>query len=450
MHSLGDVGATREARDVGHLRLERVLRALTLLSLGALLLQSLRDAPGASRGTAPRTTDSRGLHDALVQWTARETPSRVHVTLARVPSPQDRDWLTALGKAGTPVTWDGAPAPTAVAVERMADPARGSRVFVAAPAGSRVDLRDALGALDPLDVAAAGGATSVPAGAGVVRARVGDTEASTLARDSLVLRRVLVLGEAAWETKFVAAALAEAGWRVDARFAVAPSGDAVQGAPSAVDTARYSAVVALDSSGARQATAIAAFVRAGGGLVVASSAATIPALRPLLPAAQAIAPTTTRRFDEDSFAPRRALALSALSALASDAVALEWRDGAIAVAAHRAGRGRVLQLGYLDSWRWRMAGAASDAAAAHRSWWSSLVSAVAYAPHFPLGSSAATDPAPYAALVDRLGPPRRLERGGARTTLKTIEPELLRPWVLGLFGVSLLAELALRRMRGAR
>ena len=446
MRSPGDAGATREARDVRHLRVEGALRALTLLSLGALLLQSLRDAPG----TAPRATDSRGLRDALVQWTERETPSRVHVTLAAVPSPMERDWLTALANAGTPVTWDGAPAPTAIAVEHMADPASGSRVYVAAPAGSRVDLRDALGALDSLVVAAVGGATSVPAEAGIVRARVGDTEASALARDSLVLRRVLVLGEAAWETKFVAAALAEAGWRVDARFALAPSGDAVQGTPSVIDTARYAAVVALDSSGARLATAIAAFVRAGGGLVAASSAATIPALRPLLPAAQALAPTRPRRFDDDSAAPRRALALAALSALAPDALALERRDGAIAIAAHRAGRGRVVQLGYLDTWRWRMAGVDSNAAAAHRSWWSSLVSAVAYAPRVPLASSAATDPAPYAALVDHLGTPRPLERRDARTTWKIIELERLRPWLLGLFVGSLLAELASRRLRGAR
>lgn len=436
----------REAGDVRRLRVERALRALTLVSLGALFLLSLRDAPG----TAPRATISRGLLDALVQWTARETPSRVHVTLAGVPSPVERDWLTALDRAGTPVTWDGAPAPTAVAVERMADPARGSRVSVAAPAGSRVALGDALGALDSLAVAAVGGATSVPAEAGVVRARVGDTEASALARDSLVLRRVLVLGEAAWETKFVAAALAEAGWRVDARFAVAPSGDAVQGAPAAIDTAHYAAVVALDSSGARQATAIAAFVRARGGLVAAASAATIPALRPLLPAAQALTPTRPRRLDEESVAPRRALSLAALSALAPDAVALERRDGAIAIAAHRAGRGRVVQLGYLDSWRWRMAGVDSNAAAAHRSWWSSLVSAVAYAPRVPLASSAATDPAPYAALVDRLGPPRPLEHAGARPTVKIIAPERLRPWLLALFVVSLLAELASRRLRGAR
>ena len=66
-----------------------------------------------------------------------------------------------------------------------------------------------------------------------------------------------------------------------------------------------------------------------------------------------------------STTPRRALGFFPIVALASDAVPLESRDGRVIAAARRAGAGRVVQLGYDDTWRWRLAGT-GDAPAAHR------------------------------------------------------------------------------------
>src|SRR5438034_1064430 len=72
-------------------------------------------------------------------------------------------------------------------------------------------------------------------------------------RDTLGLRRLLVLGQAQWETKFTIAALEERGWQVDAHIVVSPKGkgDVRQGDIGVIDTARYSAVLAVDTTAAR-------------------------------------------------------------------------------------------------------------------------------------------------------------------------------------------------------
>jgi hypothetical protein len=154
----------------------------------------------------------------------------------------------------------------------------------------------------------------------------------------------------------------------------------------------------------------------------------------------------------------------ALSALRSDATPLERRQDGIAVAARRLGAGRVIQVGFDESWRWRMAGA-PGAEAAHRDWWSRIVGSIAYAPVVreapaaPAGAdtrslrSASSHPersegsalsAPLALVIDRLGPPR----AAAPADFERWSPD--SRILLALMLVLLLIEWTSRRLRGAR
>jgi hypothetical protein len=255
-------------------------------------------------------------------------------------------------------------------------------------------------------------------------------------------RAVLVLGRAGWESNFVAAALQEAGWTVRARLPAAPGVVVADAALLPVDTARYAAVVALDSTAADLAPALARFVAQGGGLVLAGETPGVGALRALAPAT-----TSARRpgrilLDGDSVT-RADLPMRPLDAMRPDAVRLEGSGAEPVVAARRAGLGRVLTLGYDESWRWRMLGGASGLAA-HRAWWSRTVGLVA--PEGPgSNADAAHDAAPTAALVDALGlpggtaAPRATSRGGELPLIMLVAILLL-----------LLAETASRRFRGAR
>jgi hypothetical protein len=125
---------------------------------------------------------------------------------------------------------------------------------------------------------------------------------------------------------------------------------------------------------------------------------------------------------------------------------LESRDGVAMIAARRVDAGRVMQVGYDESWRWRMAGG-DEGAAAHREWWSRLLAAVAYTPLVPRNSGViAVDETPLASLVDALGPATPTNaRLAPRTDSRRIT------WILfTLIVVSLLAEWTSRRLRGAR
>jgi hypothetical protein len=123
-----------------------------------------------------------------------------------------------------------------------------------------------------------------------------------------------------------------------------------------------------------------------------------------------------------------------------DAVALERRTDGVAVAARRVGAGRVMAVGFDETWRWRMAGA-SGSDEAHREWWSRVVGAVAYAPVVTRADSSGS--APLARLMEAMGPPRTTSlprtRGG-------VDPRIL----LALMLLLLVAEWGSRRLRGAR
>jgi hypothetical protein len=148
-------------------------------------------------------------------------------------------------------------------------------------------------------------------------------------------------------------------------------------------------------------------------------------------------------FDVYSADPRRALALMPIERLKPGALAIEKRDARTAVAARRMGKGRVVQVGYIDTWRWRMGGP-DDPVAAYRGWWSSMVSSVAYAPRTQLAATSTVEPTPVATLVETLGPPTSIRDEGG-TLLN--DPRLL-PVLFALLVAALFMEWTSRRLRG--
>jgi hypothetical protein len=416
-----------------------MLRATVLLLLAWYLVHTIR-ARSHGAAEAGRTET---LRQSLARWTTVAAPARVQVALAHPPAGLERDWLAALPAAGTEVAWSGPSLlPTAVAMESRADPQRGAEISVAAPAGATVVLRDTLGALDSATASAAGVRAHVPRPRATVDAVVGPVSARGARHDSLSLRRLLIIGAASWEAKFTVAALEERGWQVDAHLVVAPKSDVRQGEIAIIDTARYSAVLAIDTTAARYGERIARFVRSGGGLVLWAPAAKATTLA-------ALAPGGAGRLVEDEgeqpadSAPRDALELVAIAPLAPGAVVLERRGGQVTLAAHRLGAGRVIETGYTSSWRWRTAGG-GDAPDRHRDWMAGLVASVAYAPRVPVNPPP-TDAAPLATLVDRLGP----AAAGAGAA-GAIDPAALARWVFGILCVAFFAEWASRRVRGVK
>jgi hypothetical protein len=156
-----------------------------------------------------------------------------------------------------------------------------------------------------------------------------------------------VIGTVSWETKFVIRSLEERGWTVDTRLVLDPHHAVTQGRVSPLDTARYAAVLGLDSGARSSAASIERFAKQGGGVIVAGSAARV--LGSLTPA------------------------------------------------------GNVVHVGDDTTWRLRMDSAHGPAA--HRDLWAGLVAAVAYAPRVRLAVPVDDDPAPVASTIARLGPP---------------------------------------------
>src|SRR5687767_5999271 len=241
---------------------ELALRGVALAGLAFLLWRALRPPPTSSTEVV-----SGDLGAALARWTSRP-PTEAFVVIDAVPGPEARDWIRALRAAGTTVRWSASKplAPSAVVAEPAADPSGATRVRLASNSGEPVALVDAAGLIDSLP---RGGNAELELGvvAGDLRARGATFAAATSARDSVVLRPILVLGAAGWEAKFTIAALEESGWRVAARLRVAPGVEVTQGTLGAIDTAQYAAVVVVDSTAASSAVLIARYARSGGGVV---------------------------------------------------------------------------------------------------------------------------------------------------------------------------------------
>jgi hypothetical protein len=425
-------------------RLEHALRGIVIAALAVMLWHSLQErSDSVSKAVNAR---GAGVGGALAKWSALgKAPGRIHVQLDSVPSRRDRAWLGALAGAGSTVTWSGDIPPVMIDAEPIASPTGGTRILVAAPTGSSVVMSDDIGAIDTVRVQGAGVALAISSVAGNVTARVGGSAASTLQRDSVVLRKTLVIGQAGWESKFVVAALEEEGWKVDAFIRVAPGVDVTQGSAAAIDTSRYSAVVALDGAAAPYANRLIEYARTGGGVVLTPQAATLDAMAPLRVGAVGRATAETRTVQTGGSVTLTTLALAPITSLRSDAVPLERQAGTVAIAARRVGAGRVLQLGYEDTWRWRMGGG-DGAVRDHRTWWTGLVSSVAYAPRVAREAVATPiDEAPMIALVASIGP---ATSGSAIANLSGSQSDWIA-WLFVLLALGLMGEIASRRLRGA-
>ncbi|MBC7842476.1 MAG: hypothetical protein H7099_09190, partial [Gemmatimonadaceae bacterium] len=313
-------------------------------------------------------------------------------------------------------------------------------------------LSDAAGAIDstPLSKSGMASRTGPVQGALRVGTRTSTAAASPLSASVPAVARVLVLGDATWESRFLIATFEEDGWPVDAAVTLSPKVRITQGAATLPSRGRHSVVVVLPGTPSSTIAALPAFVRSGGGLVIVGRAARIGALASL----RAGTPGATVDGEvgaEASDAARHGLDLVPISSLVAGAISLESRDGKIAVAARRVGAGRVVQVGYDNSWLWRMAGN-DDAPVMHRRWWTALLSGVV--PMSAPVSRIALDPAhdtldaaPIAALARDLGLPTVQAQGTAIRSQSFIE-HLDAQWLLALAVLSLVASWTLRRWRG--
>lgn len=417
-------------------RLELGCRIAAFAVLGWLIGASL--VPAGDRSVERAT--SRDIGARLAGWTRLPSTVALHADFSTAPDPYIADWLGALRRAGHAVAWSGAPPAVTIAADALADPAGGLRIDVAAPSGAEVTVRDAASAIDSVRVATLGATMTASIAVDSIVAETRGQRFSAPVPERARVRAALVVGQAGWEGKFVARALEERGWTVMARFGVAPRVDVTQGAVAPLDTGRISVVIAIDSTVESLGTAaLERFVREGGGLVLVGAAGSSRAVASLAPGSlgprtrPALLPTDTIGLGATGFYPVRSLE--------PNATALDQRAGGVAVAARRVGAGRVLQVGYDDSWRWRMAGGPGSEAA-HRIWWSRVAASVAYV---PLGGSAGREGsgamAPVAHLVDRIGPARApVQRSGSRR----VDSRILMAIIMTL----LLTEWGSRRLRG--
>lgn len=404
-----------------------MLRAVTLSALMLLIWHAVNPAE-----LPPAVVAARGGLDRALLDATRRPVATLALTLDSTPGAVQRDWLGAVRAVGTAVAWSGQGLrPVGIAASPVAEPEQRIRVAVAGADGSTVVLSDQLGFIDTLRVQGAGASKLLRTASGSLVATAGGSRAVATRPTHLQVRRVLVIASAGWESKFLIVALEEAGWLVDARIRVAPGVETRQGGDFPLDTARYSAVIALDGAAASHATAIERYVSSGGGAILAGAAARLPAFVRITAGVGG-----SRRTGD----PRDGIVLTGLKA---DAVILESQGAAPLVAARRSGSGRVVSSGYDESWQWRMRRAA-EAPAGHRAWWTALVSAVAYVPASTGDIGGASDPAPLAALTAVLGPPSETARNVAGGSSR-IPPAWL---IFGVLLASLLGEVASRRYRG--
>jgi hypothetical protein len=417
---------------------ELACRLAAFAVLGWLLGESLMPSPERRLERASTTA----IGSRLAAWTRAPSSVKLHGDLATTPDAWVIDWLGALAHSGHAVTWSGSPPAVAIASEALADPRHGVRIDVAAPARTPVVLRDSASVIDSVRVTQLGATVVIPFVVGLVRGDAAGQQVSATAPDAARLRSIVVIGDAGWEGKFVVSALEERGWPVVARFHVAPSVDVAQGVALPLDTSRVAAVVAIDTTVQSLGVALERFVRSGGGLVLAGPASLVAAVAPLRPGSldtrthPPALPTDTIGLGATGFYP--------VTALKPDGVALDRRAAGVAVAARRVGAGRVLQIGFDDSWRWRMAGGPGSEIA-YGDWWARAVASVAYSPAAtPNLTNEPAASAPTAHLIDRLGPSRRIADD------QMPRPPLDRRLLLALIMILLLAEWSSRRLRGLR
>jgi len=402
---------------------------------------------------------TNGVMAVSVASLLRAGSDSIRVTLRAPPDARTRAVLRAMRGSGQSValTAPSALTPVAVTVEEEWRASGGTRVQVVAGGALPLAVSDAAGLVDTVPVDAAGMRVRSGPVHGALRVDLPATHAAAavLSAGAPDAARVLVAGEVSWESRFLIATLEEAGWPVDASIVVSPKVTISQGTGRTPSRSRHAIVVVLPGAPASVTAALPQFVRAGGGVVIVGEAARIGSLG----AIRAGAPGVTIAGEigaEGSAAPRHGLALVPITSLAVGSVVLEARDGRTAIAARRVGAGRVVQVGYDDSWLWRMAGD-DDAPVAHRRWWSSLLSGIVpLAAPVSRGSADVEhdtlDAAPVAALARELGLPHVRAEPLAAVKRRTFAASVLQRlgvrWLFAVIVLSLVATWTLRRWRG--
>jgi hypothetical protein len=428
-----------------------VLHALAFLSM-SLLLWRLLAPQSASREMARIDAEGR-LNLSLAQALYARSDT-LDVQLASAPGALSRASLRALRGSGRMVhlASDAPFAPVAVSVEEEWRLSGGARVQLLGADSMRATISDAAGVIDTATLNSRGARTRAGPVQGVLRVRTRDAHASVSALSAAAptAGRVLVLGSATWETRFLIAALEEAGWSVDAALSLSPKVTVGQGGSRTPLRNRHSIVVVLPGALPSALAALPSFVRTGGGLVIVGAAARMPALASL----RAGVPGAT--IDgvlgaEAGSEPHHGLDLVPMSSLNAGSVVLESRDAKAAVAAHRVGAGRVVQVGYENSWLWRMAGN-DDAPVGHRQWWTGILSGVMpltvpvrVQPRDPAHDT--LDAAPIAALVRDLGMPV-VQGASVQSVSRSFVSRLSVTWLLALATLSFVVSWTMRRWRG--
>ena len=304
--------------------IESVLRGVSIVLLAWMLWLSL------DRGKPETVVSARSANigQALRAWSTSGTaPDRIAIQLDSTPTVRDRDWLAALRSAGSALAWSGNLPAAGVDVQPIASPKGGLTVFTAAPSGNRIRLIDDIGSLDTADARGGGARFAIPSASGDIRARVGGTIAATRDADSVQIKRVLVIGNAGWESKFVVAALEEDGWKVDAQMRVAPGVSVTQGSINPIDTSRYSAVIALDESAAAHASDIIRYVANGGGVILSGTASSGDAFSSIRSGAPGRQIAGALLASDPGATTLKAVPLVPIAALRDDAIVLDRRDG---------------------------------------------------------------------------------------------------------------------------
>jgi len=397
------------------------------------------------------TVAATGTLDQSVLELLRASHDTIDVTLDGIPDARARAMLRAVRGSGHALRISAPTAPAAVAVsaEREWRASGGTRLQIVSSDSSRQVVADAAGLIDSIAIDSAGLLTR--AGPLQGELQVGRAAAPPLVSSAPAEARVLVLAAATWESRFLIAALEEAGWPVDAAVSVSPRVTITQGASQFPSRARHAIVVLLPGAPASAIAALPAFVRSGGGLVIVGEAARAGGLSSLR-AGAAGATLSGEAGAEASDEPRHGLDLVPITTLADGSVPLESRDGRVAVAARRLGAGRVIQVGYDNSWLWRMGGN-DESPVAHRRWWSSLLSGIVpqRAPVSVVASTAehdTLDAAPLAALARDLGLPAIRITAADPSPTTSLVASFDPRWLLTVALLTLVASWTLRRWRG--
>ena len=403
----------------------------------ATLAVRLWTGSGASRTSAVATGPS--LDSALTAW-SWSAPHSAELRASPIPDATQRDWLVAIRRSGTRLSWSTADTTAgALVIEPGPLPGALARLTLLTRSQRRVHVGDGIGRIDSVRVGPAGVASMRVRPYGAVRASLGSATAVSTVRDSVVVKPVLLIGSAGWEAKFIAAALEEDGWTVSTRLQVAPGAIVRQGPPVAIDTGSYSVVMVIDSTAALDPAAVVRFVNEGGGLVVAGPGTRHPGFRSLVPRQVGQTPGTLGAL----LGPNPMLGLEArFFVLRANAVVFDRRSGTSIYSAMRVGSGRVVMSGFDDTWRLRMVPPNENAPRQHREFWSTMVGSAALVRPVP-HDVPAVDEAPFAATVAALGPPIVPDDQSSGSA-----PFPSDALLAAIAGGALLAEWLSRRLRG--